>query len=302
MAAFLDTAAGWAEGIVKRAKSGDKVVLAVGAAAAAATALVVVGSFLLAPADGEKHMCEEQKALQLAPTTVTVTGGKAATVARVARADIAAAAGVLAAANKANPLYIACGKESFDEAARERALHWLFSVLLRSTVPSSTGAITLRTTDSNNAVAIWFPRGKTVCSSTLFKVGGWQFVWKYSGWDRRGRIFGYGTAIQAVRSSPGHMGGAEGAYFYLLAYGINSAAPAAERQAALDAVVLPVTAKADALKQSCYVEVTLAADIPLFESLGFTVADPEEAGPTFRLFDAHVTCLKRAPKALPASA
>lgn len=310
MAAYLDKAAAFVERLVEKAKGGDKAVIAAGAAAAV-VGLVVVGSLLLAPGDGEKYMTPEQKALQLAPITVTTGAGKTATVARVDRKAIRDAAGVLAAANKANPLYVAAGKESFDEAARERALHWLFSVLLRATVPSSSGAITLRTTDASaatNAVAIWFPRGKTVDSSTLFKAGGWQFVWKYSGWERRGRIFGYGTAIQAVRSSPGHCGGHEGAYFYLLAYGVNAAAPAEDRQAALDAVVLPVTKQADALSQPCYVEVTLSRDIPLFEALGFTVVggaasgdDDAAASASFKLFDVGITCLKRAPKALPST-
>jgi hypothetical protein len=48
--------------------------------------------------------------------------------------------------------------QKFTEAQRLTATQWLYRLLLKSTVPSSYGAIVLQT-PKTEAVAIWLPKG-----------------------------------------------------------------------------------------------------------------------------------------------
>lgn len=164
-----------------------------------------------------------------------------------------------------------------DEAERAGALKWLYRVVLRSLVPSSYGAVPLATA-GNQAVALWYPGGYELKSSSLLFHGALGFVYRFSGWDRRGRFLNYSSLIRKVKARI--MAGHEGAFFYLLTYATAPGLSAVDRRHQLHAVLLPVLQRADRLGQPAYVEVTNAADVPEFEALGFKRV---EEGRTFEL-------------------
>lgn len=70
--------------------------------------------------------------------------------------------------------------------------------------------------------------------------GGWQYLWRYSGFDRRGRFPGYSQVINAYRDRLIGKEGHQGAYFYLLTYARRPELTATEGAAQLTAVVKPV--------------------------------------------------------------
>lgn len=239
--------------------------------------------------------------------------------------------------------------QSFKPEKREASLRWLYSVLLRASAPSSTGSIPLQTAGSK-AVAVWWSQGTELSLLQVALHGGWKYVWRYSGWDRRGRFPGYSEVISSVRGRL--MANHENAFFYLLTYARRPELTEAEAKQQLAAVVLPVTKRVRSLRekgsitvyshakwaawlsiwspllplplplpipshlpasphhcfcpcldslctvqadergQPCYVEVTNAADVPLFESFGFT-ARPGEITP---LFGVKFTVMTRSPR------
>ena len=125
--------------------------------------------------------------------------------------------------------------------------------------------------------------------------GGFGYIWRYSGWDRRGRFLGYAEVIREVRKRIMGTRGHSGAYFYLLTYAALPELGAAEGAAQLGAVVKPVTDRADARAEPCYVEVSDPKDVPFFETHGFAALE----GEGLSLFSVpKVTIMVRAPRAV----
>jgi hypothetical protein len=146
--------------------------------------------------------------------------------------------------------------------------------------------------------------GRDISHGALAWHGAWAYPFRFSGWERRGRWFGYSDVIRAVKSRL--MAGHDGDYFYLLSYARSPALTDADGRKQLLAVIQPVLervrvppaagrftcpwgeggrgrgafgfatprarrahpAQADSLGQPCYTEVTNPADQPFFESLG----------------------------------
>ena len=69
--------------------------------------------------------------------------------------------------------------------------------------------------------------------------GGLAYMWRYSGWTRRGRFLGYSEVIREVRRRIMRSHGDD--YFYLLTYAHHPALSDADAAAQLAAVVKPVT-------------------------------------------------------------
>ena len=109
----------------------------------------------------------------------------------------------------------------------------------------------------------------------LALAGGLGYLRRYSGWTRRGRFLGYAEVIREVRARIMRTRGADGAYFYLLTYAARPELGAAEGAAQLGAVIKPVTDRADARAEPCYVEVSDPADVPFFETHGFAALPGE---------------------------
>lgn len=276
-ALFTDLSAK-AAGFVGKVKAGDKV--AVAASVMLATgAVLYVASALMGPSDSPKVMTPEQSVIA-SGVTVDVDG-TSVKVTRVTKKDIAGSAATLAAGNVNSPFLKACGEEDTSDETRERSLRWLFSVLLKSTVPAGYGALCIRT-ESNNAVAIWFPRGKDINFGTLTINGAWEYVWRFSGWSRRGRWPGFGQALQARRQRM--MAKHKDAFYYLLTAG---AKPGAEGVKGLKAVIKAGVERAQADKQPCYAEATDSVTKSVLESLGFRAVTAE----SFSLFGVATTVM-----------
>lgn len=273
-----------AGGLFRRARSGtatraDAIALALGGG------VVVVGglalySWLSAPKTGRKYMNDDQERFA-EPFSVAVDGRTIA-VQPATPADIASSAACLASANVNEPVLVQCGAETADVAAREGALRWLYGVMLRAALPSSTGSVVLRTAGSE-ATAVWFPKGGDISTNALANAGAWAYIWKYSGWERRGRFPGYSDAIKLRRHRI--MAEHEGAFFYLLTSGVRP--DVADARSYHTAVVQPVLDLADALGMPCYVEATSEATRDFFTSLGFAQVE------AFLLFGFIVFPMKR---------
>lgn len=127
--------------------------------------------------------------------------------------------------------------QGFTKERREKSLRWLYGALLRAVTPSSTGCIPLQTA-GGQAVAVWFSKSHDLSPLQVMLAGGWQYVWRYSGWARRGRFPGYAQVISSVRSRL--MSAHAGAFFYLLTFARRPELPEAEGRAQLAAVMQPV--------------------------------------------------------------
>lgn len=129
--------------------------------------------------------------------------------------------------------------------------------------------------------------------SQVMLSGGLGYIWQYSGWDRRGRFLGYAEVIREVRARIMRARGAERNYFYLLTYAHTPSLSKAEGAAQLAAVITPVTERADALGEACYLEISNSTDVPFFEGLGFSKLE----GEGFKLFGVpQVAILVREPR------
>lgn len=271
-----------ASAFLDKVKSGDRSSVAI---AAASSVVVAYGLFslLTRQGDGKKYMSAEQLALADG-ATVNVAGQKIV-VERVTSKDVASSALAIAKGNRTNPLIVACAAEDITDDAREKASQWLYSVLLRSTAPSSSGAICLKSADST-AAAVWFPKGANLDYWPMVLNGGWQYLWKFSGWGRRGRFPGYGEVIQARRQRLLAESAANKGYYYLL-----TAGAAAGSDAQLQAVVVAVTQQADARKLLCYAEVAEPRLKRALEATGFKLVEP------FALFGVTTYIMMREPQA-----
>lgn len=184
----------------------------------------------------------------------------------------------------------------------EDALEWLYSMLLRTTVPTHTKFLTLQD-DAQTAVAVWVPPGVEVSEWDFIKAGGYAFVWKYAGWQRRQRYLGYGDVVKMRRMRL--MRPYDQKYYYLMAFGAkpssSGAAPTATStttttltprltdNAGAVAVVRAVLDQADAAQLPCIVETAVSAEVDLYQSLGFETVEE------FSLFGVVVYMLMRAP-------
>lgn len=157
-----------------------------GVAAGVSVAAYVVKVVFLAPGDGRRYLDDDQG--EFVDAFDVATGRGAIKVQRVPTGDVAPAAATLGDYNAStNPMLRAAAREVrptphphsrgahaalpyaqlpplsalsqiLDDAARATACRWLYDVMLRSTVPTSYGAIPLQSQDAN-AVAVWFPKG-----------------------------------------------------------------------------------------------------------------------------------------------
>jgi hypothetical protein len=123
---------------------------------------LIVCRWFLAPKDGKTYMSDDQLAF-LNPIDIDtgVTNGKLTRVQRInPSTDKDNAADVLS--NLSNdPMMVACSQETMIPSSRKIAMKWIQNIVLSATLPSSSGAICLRT-DSGDAVAVWFPKGKCI--------------------------------------------------------------------------------------------------------------------------------------------
>lgn len=160
----------------------------------AAVVLTYYGAkVVLAARDGARYLNDDQKALLKTERSLGGSGGETITVSPISTSDHASAASVLASYTSEDPILIACGKQSpsFNREKREASLRWLYGVLLRSVIPSSQGCIPLQANsvssgNKKSAVAVWFSKGAELSLLQIALQGGWQYLWRYSGWDRRG--------------------------------------------------------------------------------------------------------------------
>lgn len=274
-----------------KARQGDgKSILVVGAAVAAGA---VLASWILAPGDGPARMNADQKALN-DERKVAVSAGRSISVRRATKGDISGAARVLADSAASDPLMLACSSETADAASKQKAFSYIFSTLLKASVPTSYGAVPLVSQQDGEArpgaVALWYPRGGDVSISAIAFHGGWAYVPRFSGWARRGRFPGYSEVIRARRQR--HMKGTNGNYYYLMTAGAAGALSASAAQEHLKAVLLPVVQRADEQKVPCYAETTGTESSPVrsaLEAVGFELVEP------FHLFGATVFIMKREP-------
>lgn len=252
------------EKFVGKVKTQEPWVIAVGVTSVVVASGLFVWNVVLAPADGPKHMNDEQKAL--AQQSIVTVDSKTYVVRPISRSDISAASQALTEGHRNDKLLIDAASASFTPQRREGAMSWLFSTLLKATIPTSYGAVPLMTV-GGEAAAVWLPRGADVSLNALLYHGAWQYFWRYSGWDRRGRFLGYAEACRANRKRimKAHLG----RYLYCLTAGVRAGAPSSF----LSAVIVPATQLADRLGVPCYTELTDPSQRPVFESLGFKLQE-----------------------------
>lgn len=87
-------------------------------------------------------------------------------------------------------------------------------------------------------VCVFVLAGQQLAYDTLGYNGAWEYIWRFSGWDRRGRFPGYSTLIRIVKERM--MAGHEGAYFYLLTYAHNAGLSVDAARLELHGVIVPV--------------------------------------------------------------
>lgn len=166
----------------------------------------------------------------------------------------------------------------------QNAAYWLFSVLLRDTVPVETGCLTLE--DSNrHAVAVWIPPGHELDEWEFLKSGGYAFLWKFSGWERRMRYLGFGEIVKTRRWRV--MKPFKQHYFYLLALGTTEQHLDNRYSAA---VVESVLKKADEAGLPCAVETSKQEAVTFYSRLGFETVEE------FSCFGITVYMLVRNPR------
>lgn len=278
--------------VCTKARSGDALSIAiVGISLGAAWKLT---SYLLSPGDGKKYMNKDQLALS-DTKSVKVDSGRSITVRRVFNNDISAASKVLAESANTDPLMLACSSERMDEKAKTKAFSWIFSTLLKASVPSSYGAAPLMSMEKDNepgAVALWFPNGGDVSIPAIAYHGGWAYIPRFSGWSRRGRFPGYSEVIRARRQRL--MNGYNNKFYYLLSVAASTKLTTETAKDHVEAVLKPVIERADEQKVPCYAETSSNEGTAVrnaLENLGFKMIEP------FHLFGATVYIMVRNPKA-----
>lgn len=269
-----------AQSIFARARSGDTVVIG----GAVLLGAAIFGLYELSrDAHCARHLTDDQRAF-LEPTEVSVRGAKV-TVRPVTVRTIKNAAASMAAAYSTDPLVTACEQENMSAAAKRRAETWAATMLLRAVLPAKSGSICL-TTENNEAVAIWRTRGAEVDRWSLLFAGGWQYIFRLSGWSRRGRFPGYSRVVTANRQRLMEKHGSE--FFYLLSATVRP--DVIDQTLYLSAVVQPVCDRADAQGLPCFVEVTRSDLVPVYAALGFDAL--EQCDP----FGVTVFLMKRLPR------
>lgn len=248
------------------------------AALAAGAGLVVVGAALRWWFNRDGALSEEQRAV------FSAAGSEGAT--RLTPRDVPAAAETCADALAQSPMMVACSKETFDAPQRRAAAVRLYNVLLRAAVPSSHGALALRT-PANDAVAVWLTPRSSLSGAALLWHGGLGALLSFTGWQRRGRCDVYAQAVTARRARLTQPYAAAGTYYLLLA----AAKPGPKAATSLAAVVKPVLQLADARGSACYVEVTVDDGFTLdtLTGLGFRLVEQTQ------LFEQTVLLLSREP-------
>lgn len=253
------------------------------AARAAAIVLGVAAAgfatrWLLLPRDGP--MTSDQLAFA-DPIVVDTPAGKKR-VRRATPADAAGAADTLSYLAQGDPMMVACAAAGMSAAERQQAMRWVQGAVLSVALPSQSGAICLQT-ERQEAVAIWLPKGGEVDPAQILLAGGWQFSFRYTGWERRGRLDLWSSAVQPRRRRI--MAAHAGAFYYLMLAAVRR--DAADADACLRAVVLPVLQRADAQGVPCYYECTDPSLLAPLKSLGFKVVED------FTFFEVPVAILRR---------
>ena len=143
---------------------------------------------------------------------------------------------------------------------------------------------------------------------SLLLLGAWQYMFRLSGWERRGRLPGFSSVLTANRHRLMHPHGTS--FFHLLSAtvrpGVDDAAvylaavvqPLCQLVRAvggLDTLVLHCDThklhfipQADLRGVPCYVEVTQPALVPAYEALGFEAPEPPK-----ELFGVPITPMRR---------
>jgi hypothetical protein len=151
---------------------------------------------------------------------------------------------------------------------RSRA-EWLHSCMISSLAPASTGALVLRADDASSgegplAVATVFPPGVDFPSTEFFCRGGWAYIFRLTGWERRMRFPGLGETLSSHRRRLTRR--FDGKVWYIMgAVDAPSTGPAGAP--VLTATLAPITDAADEAGQACYTETSSASSRKAFESL-----------------------------------
>jgi len=260
---------------------------------------------------GALAMDKEQA--EIAQLTVCADTGLA--VERVTPARAAAAAAALASGLVDDPMACAVASERLAGAAgapaRGAALGFVLSTVLAEASLAQSGAVCLQTRGAG-AVAVWYPNARGIDAGGVMLRGGWQFSFRYTGWERRGRMWMWSECANvrrlrlgpeiATRYEPGKARGAPDYYYLMLAAARADLEPA-RAAAELRSVLLPVLRLADSQGRFCYVECTDAsARLPAggrarlhatYTALGFR----DVASEAFTLFGVDVRVMVRAPGA-----
>eukprot|EP01138_Halocafeteria_seosinensis_P008372 gb/GECG01008555.1/.p1 GENE.gb/GECG01008555.1/~~gb/GECG01008555.1/.p1 ORF type:complete len:313 (+),score=23.04 gb/GECG01008555.1/:1-939(+) len=185
------------------------------------------------------------------------------------RKDIKEAAKVFAGwlTRSNDPITRACAAKDLNPQQFEGAVQWLFSVLLKETVPVETGCITLEDS-KRKAVAVWIPPGYELDEWEFLKSGGYAFLWRFSGWERRMRYLGFGEIVKTRRWRL--MKPYQQNYYYLLALGTSEEHLDNPNSAA---VVEAVLKQADEAGVPCAVETSKQEAVSFYSRFGFETVE-----------------------------
>lgn len=178
---------------------------------------------------------------------------------------------------------------SSKEDCRSRAL-WLHSVLISSLAPASTGALVLRAGEGEkpSAVVTALPPGVEFPMREFVVRGGWAYILRLTGWERRMRFPGLGETLSSHRARLTRR--FDGKVWYIMAAAANPSSGAVGVEG-LKAALVPVLEAADAAGQACYTETTSKTTRGVFEACGFVEVEESR----YPVFGVNVAVLVRAP-------
>lgn len=200
------------------------------------------------------------------------------------RDAIRSAATMLSSGLAGDPMTITCAKQGLAGEKLRASIQWLYEKVLASVTPVDAGAIPIQAVDNENhpkALAVWYPPGSSFSQYRFLTSGGFAYVWRFSGLDRRMRYLGYGDQVQArrqriMRAHPDH--------YYLMVLSSDEG-PGADQYATT--VLQPVLAAADAKGLRCVAEATSEGTANLLGRHGFNVVEE------FALFGVAVKIMVR---------
>jgi len=263
------------------------------AGGAVVAAIVGYSGWRFATGAREGELSAAQKAVAKKITSA-MASGKRIHVRRVRQAEAGACAATVAKAlvgdDSALPAMCPKGASSADVESRGT---WLYSCMLAALAPSSTGAIVLRGDESSEpgaaspaAVVAVLPPGAAFPTTEFVCQGGWAYIARLTGWDRRLRFPGLGETLAAHRRRLTARF-ASGVYYVTVAAQAGASDAADKPLGALRATLAPVLAQADAEGKATYAETTSVNVADAYKALGFVEVEESRYavfGVEYRLF------------------